>query len=65
MVDQQKQILMKLDEIKSELDFIKQNMVNPDSILDEDDRSAILRARQEFKEGKTVSMDKLKKEIGL
>ena len=54
-----------LSDIKSELDYIKDHMVDRDSILDEDDRKAIASARQNFKEGKTISHQDLKKELGL
>ena len=60
-----KLILEKLDLIKSELDYIKEHMVDADSILSEDDREALEQARKEHAEGKTKSLKQLKKELGL
>jgi len=60
-----KLILEKLDLIKSELDYIKEHMVDADSILSEDDREALEQARKEHAEGKTKSLKQLKTELGL
>ncbi|MFH1916700.1 MAG: hypothetical protein ABIJ21_05525 [Nanoarchaeota archaeon] len=46
-------ILEKLDSIKIELDFIKKNMIDFDSILTKDDLTALQNAEREFKEGRT------------
>ena len=54
-----------LREIKNDLKYIKEHMVDIDSILSEDDRTAIREARKELKEGKTTSLSALKKELGL
>ena len=58
-------ILKKLDEIKLELDFIKEHMVDVDTILTDEDREALEKAEREFREGKAISHEKLKKELGL
>ena len=57
-------ILDKLTEIKIELDYIKGHIVD-DIILTEDDKIALVEARKEYKEGKTIKLEDLKKEIGL
>ena len=59
------EIMNKLIKIQSDVDFIKKNMVDIDCILTEEDREALRLADQEFKEGKTISTEKLKKELGL
>ena len=46
-------ILKKLDEIKSELDFIKQRLVDTDTILTEDDLQSIRDAERDAKLGRT------------
>jgi len=46
-------IIERLDEIKSELYFIKQNIIVVDEILTEDDLSSLNHAEWDFKEGKT------------
>ena len=49
-------ILDKLNEIKSELDYIKRHMANTDTILTEDDLEALKAAEEDLKKGKTVSL---------
>jgi hypothetical protein len=56
-------VMEKLNSIQSELDFIKEHMVDVDTILTEEDRADLAQARNEFKEGKTISLEKLKKEL--
>ena len=59
-----KQIFAELKAIKIELDYIKEYIVD-DIILTEDDKIALAEARKEYKEGKTIKLEDLKKEIGL
>ncbi|MFO8015569.1 MAG: hypothetical protein R6U32_00545 [Candidatus Woesearchaeota archaeon] len=59
-----KQILQRLDEIKSELDYIKGNMVDIDQVLTEEDKKALAGAEEEYKKGKTTTLEDLKKELG-
>jgi len=60
-----KQILEELKEIKHELHYIKDHMIDVDTVLDEDDRQAIKNAEKEFKEGKAIPLEQLKKDLGL
>ena len=60
-----KDVAKDLMEIKQDLKYIKEHMVDMDSILSEDDKVAIDEARKELKEGKTTSLSDLKKELGL
>jgi len=63
MTSETKMIMDKLNEIKSELDFIKKHVVDEDKVLTEDDIKSLEEARKEFKEGKTTSLENLKKEL--
>ena len=63
MTNETKQIIERLDVIKSELDYIKEHI--EDVSLTEDDIKSIEEAEREFKAGKTISHEKLKKELGL
>ena len=65
MATDTKVILGELKGIRDELDYIKEHMIDADMILDEADKEAIRTAEREFKAGKTVSIEKLKKEMGL
>ena len=52
----EKVILDKLDEIKSELDYIKNHIANIDTVLTDDDIEALKEAEKDLKEGKTVKL---------
>ena len=60
-----KTVLEKLESIQSELDFIKEHMVDVDTIMTEEDKKALAEAREEFENGETISHEDLKKELGL
>jgi len=60
-----KTVLEKLESIQSELDFIKEHMVDVDTIMTEEDKKALAQAREEFENGETISHEDLKKELGL
>ena len=65
MTNETKLILEELKGIKEELGYIKEHMVDIDTILDEDDKQAIEQAEKEFIAEKTISLEQLKKKIGL
>ena len=65
MENDMSKILNELKEIRIDINFIKNNMVDPDCILTEDDLESIEEAEREYKEGKTISHEQLKKELGL
>jgi hypothetical protein len=48
-----KQIIDKLDHIKSDLDYIKQHMKDVDFVLTDDDLDAIREAKEDLNQGKT------------
>lgn len=58
-------ILKGIKEIKKNLKYIKEHMVDIDTILTKDDKRALEEARKEFKEGKTTSLEDLKKQLNL
>ena len=53
MANEMKQIMEKLDDIKSEFDYIKGHIVDVDTVMTDDDLQSIKQAEKEFKEGKT------------
>ena len=46
-------IMAKLNEIKTELDFIKERLVDVDSVFTEEDIKSLDEAEKDFKKGKT------------
>jgi len=56
-----KQIMEKLEKIESELDFIKEHMIDVDSILTKEEANILESGLKEYKEGKTISFEKIKK----
>ncbi|MAG47035.1 hypothetical protein CL617_00380 [archaeon] len=64
-MEQSKLILKKLDDIKSEIHEMKGQMIDIDTVLTQDDIESIEKAEKELKEGKTISHEKLKKELRL
>lgn len=53
MIEAEKQILAKLDEIKSELDYLKDHIVDLDLVLTEEDLNSLEEAERDLKNGKT------------
>jgi hypothetical protein len=58
-------IMKKLEEIQSELHFIKNHMVDKDALLSSEDKAAMEKANEELKKGQTTSLKDLKKELNL
>lgn len=58
-----KQVMEKLESIQSNVVYIREHI--DDITLTEDDLQSLRQADKEFKEGKTISHVKLKKELGL
>ena len=57
-------IIQKLEKIEKQVEDIREHMVDIDTILDQEDFQAIEEAEKEFREGKTISLEQLKKELG-
>jgi len=58
------EILKRLAKIEARVDIIVEHVAD-DSVLTEDDLMAIKEAEEEYKQGKTISHEQLKKELGL
>lgn len=59
-----------LDVIHKDLEFIKnkiisieENMIDRDAILTKDEEMLLKKAREEYKNGKTISLEQLEKEL--
>ncbi|MDP7141570.1 MAG: hypothetical protein QF362_01110 [Candidatus Woesearchaeota archaeon] len=58
-----KQIADDMSFIKKDIILIKKHMVDVDSILSKDEELLLKKAREEHKEGETVSLKELEKEL--
>ena len=56
-------ILKKLEKLEKEIKQIRGRMVDPDSIMTEDDYVALLEYRKEKEDGKLISHERVKKEF--
>ena len=52
-----------LKAIRKDLDFIKQQLIDPDRILSQEDKLVVAEAREEYAKGETTSLEDLEKEI--
>lgn len=57
------QVIQKLDVIKTEIDYIKEHMVDIDTILTPDEESRLNESLKEFKQGKTTSLQDFEREM--
>lgn len=55
------EIMNKLIQIQRDVNIIKQNSVDEDCILDEDDKQALRLAEEEYKNGELVSLEDIEK----
>ena len=62
---QAEEILKRLSNIETRMNIIVEHVVDDDSVLSEDDLEAIEEAEKEYKEGRTISHEQLKKELGI
>jgi len=58
-----KQVIQKLDVIKSELDYIKEHMVDIDTILTPEEEAHLEESLRDFKVGRTTSLEAFEKEM--
>ena len=56
---------MELLALRKEVQFIKTHMFDPDTIMTTEEEERFERAMKEYKEGKTISLEDLKKELEL
>lgn len=53
-----------LELIKNKIINIEENMINRDAIITKDEEILLSKAREEYKQGKTISLEQLEKELG-
>ncbi|MBI2110633.1 hypothetical protein HYT51_02540 [Candidatus Woesearchaeota archaeon] len=58
-------ILAKLDEIKIELGYIKENMVDKDMVLTKQEKKLLEESYKNEKKGKLLSSNQLRKQLGI
>lgn len=58
-----KEIMIKLARLQSDMDYVREHI--EDITLTEDDLISLEEAEKEHKEGKTTSLEDLKKELGM
>ena len=63
MTNEIKQVMEKLGYIKSDLDFIKKHMVDADTILTFREEERLEESLEDFKKGKTTSLENFEKEM--
>jgi len=63
MTNENKQIINELKNIKIDINFIKQHMIDVDSIMTKEDYEALKEYEKEKREGKLISHEELKKEL--
>jgi len=56
-MEDSKLILGKLEDIKTELDYIKKHIIDADIIMTQDDIEALEEAEKDLKEGKTKRLE--------
>ncbi len=65
MAIETQQIMGQLQTIKVELDYIKEHMVDKDMFLDLEERQLLAESYEHEQQGKLISSENLKKELGL
>ncbi|RLF70149.1 MAG: hypothetical protein DRN40_05275 [Thermoplasmata archaeon] len=61
--DDIKLIMKELKEIRKDLEYIKEHMLDVDRILTEEEEALVLRAEKEYEEGKSVRLDDVKRDL--
>ena len=64
-MNETKQIIDELKVIRTDIDFIKKHMFDPDTIMTTEESRRFEQSMKELKEGKTTLLSELKKELGL
>ncbi len=63
MAKEMQQVLEKLDVIKSELDYIKEHMVDVDAVLTPEEEERLKESLKDFSEGRTTSLEDFEREM--
>jgi len=58
-------VYMEILALRKEVQFIKTHMFDPDTIMTTEEEERFERAMKEYKKGKTISLEDLKKELEL
>ena len=61
----EQEVLKELRQIRHELEYIKERMIDPDTILTAEEAKDLEAALIAFKEGKTVNLKEVKTQFGL
>lgn len=60
-----KQIIVELETIKEELNYIKEHMLDKDMFLEPEERQLLEESYEHEKQGELTSSEDLKKELGI
>ena len=60
---QTQQILNELKTMRIDIEFIKENLVDVDAILTPEEETRLNKSLDEFKQGKTTSLEEFEKEM--
>lgn len=63
MKHENQEILRKLDKIQIDINFIKNNMIDVDCTLTDEERDELEEARREYERGETISLEDFEKEM--
>jgi len=63
MENENQEILRKLDKIQIDINFIKNNMIDVDCVLTDEEKNELEEARKEHERGETTSLEDFEKEI--
>ncbi len=62
MAAELQQVLQKLDAIKLELDYIKEHIIDVDTVLTSEERERLHESLTDLKKGRTISLEEFEKE---
>ena len=65
MAPEMEHMLRELKTIRTNIDFIKKHMFDPDTIMTTEESRRFEQSMKELREGKTTPLSELKKELGL
>lgn len=63
MENEMSKILNELKEIRVDINFIKNNMIDADCVLTDEERDELKEARGEYERGETTSLEDFEKEM--
>lgn len=64
MKHENQEILRKLDKIQIDINFIKNNMIDVNCILTDEERDELEEARREYEKGETISLEDFQEKYG-